>query len=215
MALFVAPLAGFLSHKNISPKRLVQLGLLLNAVSYILLQQKLNINTTPADLVPILALMGAGMGLVMAQVNNVTLSAVSVEQAGEASGVNNTFRQIGSTLGTAVIGAILISTISSNLVSGIKDSKVIPERAKNAISSNISTQTSNVEFGGGAKVSGNLPAVIKDEITNISHSSITSANKQALSYASLIAFLGFLVSFTLPNTKNIETEQPVAVKSKK
>jgi EmrB/QacA subfamily drug resistance transporter len=33
MALFVAPLAGFLSHKNISPKRLVQLGLLVGRPS--------------------------------------------------------------------------------------------------------------------------------------------------------------------------------------
>lgn len=54
----------------------------------------------------------------MSQLSNITLSAVSVEEAGEASGVNNTLRQIGSSLGTAVIGSIIVASLASNLSKG-------------------------------------------------------------------------------------------------
>ncbi len=145
------------------------------------------------------------------QINNITLSAVSVQEAGEASGVNNTLRQIGTTLGTAIIGAVLLSAISSNISSGINDSKVIPSTLKPKISENIAKETSNVEFGGGAKVSGNLPPKIKDEIVTISHQSITKANKEALFYTTFIVILGLITSHWLPNQKDVELNEDLAV----
>jgi hypothetical protein len=71
-----------------------------------------------------------------------------VEQAGEAAGVNNTFRQLGATLGTAIIGAVLIATIAANMTIGIQASSVIPEPYKPVINQAVKEQVSNVEFGG-------------------------------------------------------------------
>lgn len=213
-ALIVAPIGGALSHK-IAPKRLIQIGLLLNLIGYVIIRTTLNVDSVALDFALPLAIMGAGMGLTMGTISNLTLSAVSSQQSGEASGVNNTLRQVGGTLGTAVIGAVLISAISANLLSGIENSSKIPNPIKTAISENFSSQTSSVEFGGGAKLPAGTPKALKDEITSISHLAITDATKSALNYAILFAILGLISSYWLPGGVNIETEQDIAVRKPK
>ena len=213
-ALVIAPIGGFLSHK-IAPKRLIQAGLVLNLAGYIVLQFVLNVNSTAGNFVPALMLMGAGMGLTMASISNLTLSAVSSQQSGEASGVNNTIRQLGGTLGTAVIGAIMLTAISANLASGISQSNRIPEQLKTFVSEKVANQTSNIEFGGGARIPGFVPKAITDEITQIGHQAITDANKEALNYAIAIATLGLISSFWLKGGVNIEADESLVGKSKK
>ena len=94
MLLIVSPAAAKWS-KRIPAKRLVQIGLVLNTIAIVVLRFTIGIDKTPAWLIPGLALYGIGLGLVLSQINNLTLSAVHVSDAGEASGVTNTFRQIG------------------------------------------------------------------------------------------------------------------------
>lgn len=213
-ALFVAPLSGFLSHK-FPAKRLIQIGMCAFIVGYVLVYQTLNVNTVASDLIFAFMVMGFGMGTMMSSISNLTLSAVSPEQSGEASGVNNTLRQVGSTLGTAVIGAVMLTAISTNLVDGINNSQIIPVKMKQTVSNVISNQASNVEFGGGAQISGVVPEVIKNEITNISHTAITDANKQALSYAIFFGFAGLVSTIWLPNGTHIELEKSASKKGGK
>jgi EmrB/QacA subfamily drug resistance transporter len=208
-AFFAAPAAAFLTHK-IPAKRLIQGGLLLNVISYAILRATLNVNTKPSDLILGLVIQGAGLGVVLAQINNLTLSAVSVQQAGEASGVNNTFRQLGSTMGTAVIGALLIGTIGTGLVAGLEASSAIPTQYKSQIEGLVSKQSSAVEFGGGAQIPAAVPQSIKDEITRVSHQAVTDANKQVLLIGTIVALLGLLASLWLPSGKDVEAGRSVA-----
>lgn len=198
--LIVSPLSAVLG-KKISPKFLIALGLLLNVAAYIVLYYSLGINATRTDLIPGLALFGIGMGLVMSQINNLTLSAVPVEQAGEASGINNTLRQVGSTLGSAIIGTILVGTLGTHLVQGVRESAVIPAENKEAIAQQITAQASNVEFGGGAQLSSDIPAALRPEIVRIGHQATTDANRVSLLYGAIFAAFGFLVSLFLPRKK--------------
>lgn len=210
--LIVAPLSAALS-KKISPKFLINLGLLINVVAYLVLRKTMNIDTTSTDLIPGLALFGIGMGLVMSQINNLTLSAVAIQQAGEASGVNNTLRQVGATLGSAIIGTILIGTLGTHLVDGVNASTVIPEPMKPKIAEAVQSQTSNVEFGSGAQIEGNIPPEIHEEITRIGHAATVEANKESLLYGAGFATLGFLVSLLLPSAKKKKAEEAVLVSS--
>lgn len=212
--LFVAPLSGALGHK-IAPKRLVQAGLFFSTIGYVLIRLTLTVDSTWTTFVVPFMFMGAGMGLTMSSISNLTLSAVSPEQVGEASGVNNTFRQLGATLGTAIVGAVLITTISNNLVSGIEASAVIPPIAKPFIIDGVSKQTSNVEFGGGAKMSTNLPAELTNEITKISHIAITDANKESIMFAAIFSALGLFASIWLPGGHNIEIERDITAEAGK
>ena len=208
-ALIVAPIGGFLTHKY-SPKLFIQIGLACTALAYIVLYYTLAVTSVATDFIPAFILMGLGMGLTMASISNLTLSAVSPEQSGEASGVNNTFRQVGATLGTAIIGAIMLTAISTNLSAGIEASKVIPANFKSFADAMVSSQSSAVEFGGGAKLPKIFAKPITDEITAISHNAITDANKEALGYTIIFAFVGLLSSFWLPKGTNFEKEISLA-----
>ncbi|NTW62058.1 MFS transporter [Candidatus Saccharibacteria bacterium] len=210
-ALIMAPIGGMLSHK-IAPKTLVQIGMAGFVAAYVMIYFILDVNTVASDLILPFIVMGFGMGTMMASISNMTLSAVSPEQSGEASGVNNTLRQVGATLGTAIIGAVMLTAISTNLTNGINDSQVIPQAMKAPINKTVSSQASNVEFGGGAHVSKSIPVNISNEITNISHQAITDANKQSLSYAIMFGIVGLVSTIWLPSGTHVEYEENLASK---
>ncbi len=207
--LIVAPISAALSHK-IRPKYLILLGLLLNTLGFLVLRTEISVDSTILQLSPGFMLFGAGLGAVMSQVNNLTLSAVGVEQAGEASGVSNTMRQLGSTLGSAIIGSVLLTALATNLSADVANSSVIPPNLKPALSQAVSTQTSNVEFNGGAHIGENIAPAISNEIVAIGHQATVDANKKALLIGALFALLGLLVALTLPNVKDLERNQSAA-----
>ncbi len=197
--LVAAPLSAVLA-KYVSPKRLVQAGIAFSALSFFVMHQSLGIDSTTWSLAPGFILFGFGMGLMMAQISNLTLSAVPQQDAGEASGVNNTIRMVGQTLGSAILGAILLSSIGSNVVEGINDSKVIPDQAKQQISTGVSEHLSDISFGSGENPAQNLPLVIRNEIALITNHGVVGANKTVMVYSLLFVLLGLLVSFRLPNS---------------
>jgi MFS family permease len=206
--MIVAPLAAALSHR-FNPKYLIQAGLVLNGLGYLVMNRMINVNASVATFASGLILFGAGMGLVMSQINNLTLSAVSPQQSGEASGVNNTLRQLGSTLGSAIVGSVLLTALAANLAAGINKSPGIPAQLKPAISQQVATQTSNVEFFGGAQIVGNNPA-IATEIVKVSHQATVDANKKTLLFGILFSLLGLLVSTSLPRVTNLGHDEAAA-----
>lgn len=198
--LIVAPLSGLLSNK-ISPKVIILFGLALDVAAMFILRSSISVSTSTLQLAPGLLLYGAGMGMVMAQISNLTLSAVSVQQAGEASGVNNTLRQVGSAFGSAILGAILVTVLTSTLTTNVTQSTIIPSQVKPFITSAVSKDTSSFEFGGGGQSAGALPKPVVDEITKIGKESTVEAARQSFIYAAGFAFVGFLAAFSLPNKR--------------
>ncbi len=201
--LVAAPVAGFLGHK-FEPKRIIQLGLLLNTAAYFVLRQTLSVDSGTQELMPGMILFGVGMGLTMSQISNISLSAVSVQQAGEASGVNNTLRQVGMTLGSAILGAVLLSTLATNLSTGVRNSQIIPDALKETLSEQVQTNASAIEFGGPSSIPGAMPPQLSEEISNIAKQATTNANKTTLLYGALFSFLGFLVASFLKTSKTAE-----------
>lgn len=201
--LVAAPVAGFLGHK-FEPKRIIQLGLLLNTAAYFVLRETISITSGTQELMPGMILFGVGMGLTMSQISNVSLSAVSVQQAGEASGVNNTMRQVGMTLGSAILGAVLLSTLATNLTAGVRESQIIPDALKQTLSEQVAQNASAIEFGGTSSIPGAMPPQLTEEISNIAKQATTDANKTTLLYGALFSFLGFLVASFLKTRKAAE-----------
>lgn len=196
--LVMAPLAGILSNK-IPPKFIVLTGIILNCIAILVLRASIAVDATTTALIPGLALYGMGMGMVMSQVSNLTYSAVPVYQAGEASGINNTLRQVGSSLGSAIIGAILLSLLSTNLISGISESKRIPSQYKSIIADHMNNQSSSIEFGGKAQFENALPQSLVQEITTISNEATVTAIRRSILYTIFFAILGFIAALFLPN----------------
>jgi hypothetical protein len=113
-------------------------------------------------------------------------------------------RQVGQTLGTAILGAILISTLTSNIAKGIERSQVIPASIRQTIADKVSSQASEVEFSGGAQLPAGVSPQIGSEISAIAKQATTDANKVTLLYGALFSFLGLIIASFLKTKKEDE-----------
>lgn len=206
-----APLALKITRK-LTPKRTIQLGFVTNIIGAIFLWFAFSADATVWNFVPGLFLFGIGMGFGFSQLTNLTLSAVSPEQSGEASGVNNTLRQVGQSFGSAIIGAALIATLTSSVVGSLKDSPVIPAQAKPQIIEQVESAGSNIEFASPADAK-NIPPAIGKEIESAVTNATVDGNKTAMTLTILFSVATLLVSVMLPNIRNLETEKSIASSS--
>ena len=87
-----------------------------------------------------MAVLGVGMGLLASQLGNVVQSSVDASGRGEAGGLQFTGQQLGSSLGVALLGAIVLSGLTAAFVSNIS--------ADERISSTVSEQV-GVAVGSG------------------------------------------------------------------
>lgn len=204
LVLITAPASALLT-KYFTAKRIIQAGLFIGIVASFFLRFLLGPDATAWHLAPGLALFGLGMGLVFAQASNLTLSAVSVKEAGEASGVNNTLRQVGSTFGSAIIGAVVLTTMASSLAGGVSNSTTLPEAYKPQISSALAAQAASGGLDGVSNsTTDKLSPEIQEELVNIGHQASADASRQAMLYTGIFMTAAFAVSFALPNTRDLE-----------
>ncbi|HEX7492370.1 MAG TPA: MFS transporter [Candidatus Limnocylindrales bacterium] len=109
-AFFAAPTAAALANR-FGPRRVVTLGMSLEAigifVTTLLLSRTLNV----LWLVPPLFVYGVGVGFSTAQLTSIVLSEVPTEVSGLASGTNSMLRQIGAALGIAILGSALFVSL--------------------------------------------------------------------------------------------------------
>jgi EmrB/QacA subfamily drug resistance transporter len=110
LIVFVAPLAGRFSDK-IGPRWLMGTGLVLLSGS-LLSFSTLGVDSSFWDIVPGLILGGFGMSLAMTPTTAAAMGSVPVDKAGVGSAVLNSMRQVGGSLGIALMGAIVASSVS-------------------------------------------------------------------------------------------------------
>jgi EmrB/QacA subfamily drug resistance transporter len=109
----LAPRSAFLAQR-FGRDRVMAAGLVLAAAGLLGISQ-LSPATVYAEMVPILVLLGAGMSLTMAPATGSIMEAVPLDKAGVGSAVNDTTRELGGSLGVAVLGSILASGYRSSL----------------------------------------------------------------------------------------------------
>jgi hypothetical protein len=108
VTMFAAPMAGVLSGR-FGAKWIVTIGMLCEAASLFWISRTLYIDKPVSSLIPPFMLYGLGVGLAIAQLSNLVLSDIPGNKAGQASGATNTIRQLGASLGIAIIGAVLFT----------------------------------------------------------------------------------------------------------
>jgi DHA2 family methylenomycin A resistance protein-like MFS transporter len=97
------------------------LGGLIGASGYALLGWRgISNDATFLQMLPGLALIPAGMGLAVPAMTTSILSGVERRQAGTASAVLNTARQVGGAVGVAVFGALVAAGANAGILSGIQ-----------------------------------------------------------------------------------------------
>jgi MFS family permease len=107
MPIFVAPVAGILSDR-IGSRPLMAAGLSLQALALAYLAIVTAPDVAYALLLPGFVMAGTGMALAFAPSANALLSSVRPSEVGQASGANNTIREVGGVLGVAVLASVFI-----------------------------------------------------------------------------------------------------------
>ena len=64
---------------------------------------------------------GLGVGMATAQLTSVILAEVPVDQSGQASGLQSTFRQMGSAIGVALLGSLLVTNLGSKVIKNLAE----------------------------------------------------------------------------------------------
>jgi MFS family permease len=70
---------------------------------------------------------GSALGLLASQLGNVNMSAVTEKDTSEVGGLQGVFQNLGSSLGTALIGSILIGALATSFASGVATSALPAE----------------------------------------------------------------------------------------
>jgi len=110
--LLTSLVAGRLA-RRFSQRSLILTGFVLCVPGIVLLIWLVAVTTTDWAFVPGLFLIGAGLGLMLTPSVNVVQSAFPEEAQGEISGLSRSVSNLGSTLGTAIAGTILIANVAA------------------------------------------------------------------------------------------------------
>lgn len=114
--LFVAALLGARLAARFSPRRVCQSGLLIALAGVAVLGVAIDPELNGPLFAAALAVFGAGAGLVMSQIGAINLAGIPVEKGGEVGGLQGTAQNLGFSLGTAMVGALLLSALSAGFV---------------------------------------------------------------------------------------------------
>lgn len=113
-----------------SPRRVVRMGLMLMIVGILILTAGLDPGANAGIVAVPMLLMGLGLGAMASQLGAVTVSSVPDSQSAEVGGLQNTATNLGASLGTALIGSVLIATLGTSFITGIRDNPAVPELTK-------------------------------------------------------------------------------------
>ncbi len=150
ISFFAAPIAGRLSTR-LPIRLLLGGGLALCALS-LWLMSGITASSGWTTLLPGFLVGGVGIGMVNAPLASTAVSTVRLERAGMASGINNTFRQLGIATGIAALGAVFSSRVTDRVESGLSGlpgahriaAQLASGRAQSAIASVPSDQRGRV-----------------------------------------------------------------------
>jgi Na+/melibiose symporter-like transporter len=93
---------------KLSHKKVMAIGCIMAIIGCLMLSYQFTLNTTMWTLLPGLLVLGAGLGFIMALCTDVSLMNIPAESQNNASGINSTGTSLGESMGTAIIGIILI-----------------------------------------------------------------------------------------------------------
>jgi MFS family permease len=126
VTMFIAAMAGPKLAAGLAPKRVAQAGLLALVIGSVVLLGTIDVELNDAGFAIALAISGIGAGLLLSQLGNVIMSSVDPAKTNEAGGLQGTAQNLGASLGTALIGAVLIGALTNGLLERVEQNPAIP-----------------------------------------------------------------------------------------
>jgi hypothetical protein len=153
-----------------------------------------------------MAILGIGMGLLAAQLGNVAQSSVGDQERSEVGGLQYTAQNLGSSLGTALIGSVVVGALTVTALGAVQSDPRISATVKDqvgvAVSGNV--QFVPVEQVQQALANAQVPLPEADAIIAAYIDAQLQALRIALLAAAAIALLSLFLTRGLPRAKLTE-----------
>jgi MFS family permease len=183
-----------------SPRRVTQFGFLTLFLGIVVFAAALDAGAGPEIITWPMILAGLAIGALASQLGAVTVSAVPDEQSGEVGGLQNTFSNLGISIGTALAGAVLMSALTASFFSGIQSNPAVPKDLSSKAQVKL---TSGVPFISDADLQA---ALKKAGVTGATATSIVDENAHAridalrtsLSVLAILALIALFFSRGIP-----------------
>ncbi|WP_040839437.1 MFS transporter [Nocardia brevicatena] len=198
LVVAAAGIPRFRPHAN--PRRVVRLGLGSMIAGILILVAGMDPGANAGVVSIPMLLMGLGLGALASQLGAITVSAVPDRQSAEVGGLQNTATNLGASLGTALIGSVLIATLTSSVTADVVDNPAIPASVRQQATTELAD---GVPFLSNAQLEGALAAAgvdtpTADAILTVNADARLEALRVALAITALLASTALFATGRLP-----------------
>ncbi len=191
LAFFVAPIAGKLSAR-VAIRIFLAGGLGLVGIALVLMGGR-QLGQTWIDLLPGFILAGIGIGMINPPLASAAVGVVEPARSGMASGINNTFRQVGFATGVAYLGAIFQSSVQSKLGGLLAGTPAAAHTTQIA---------EGVAAGGSRQVLAAVPPQFRGAVSNAANQAFISGLNKLFIVAAVTAFVGAVLAAVFVRQKD-------------
>jgi hypothetical protein len=157
--------------------------------------------------VPLL-ITGSGLGLLVSQLNNYTLSPIEEERVSEAAGVNSAAGSFGLSFGLAMAGGIMLAFLSFSFTNQTEDSAVIPPAQQQQIADRLEHGAEVMSNSQLEALLAGKPKDVQAEVLHINKQARDRSLQVALFVPVLASLLGLLNAFRM---RRLSDPEPASV----
>src|SRR5229473_34894 len=196
----VSPLSPILA-KRLGTRVIIPAGMALMGIGLLDLSTA-GVHTAYPALALAVAIMGAGMGLVMAPASTTIMTTVPARQAGAGSAINDTIREVGGALGIAIVGSLAAAVYRSQLTH-VLTARHAPGLIVHVATSSVAAADAAGQQAGGAPGS---------ELVAAAHSAFVNAMAMGVRVAAGVALVSAVAAiFALPRRREPQATQVAPV----
>jgi MFS family permease len=195
--LAAAIVASRLSARGVAQDRLVRVGFLTLGIGCVALASNLLVTATKLSLAPSLVIVGLGLGLVLAIIQDFVQSAAPPGQTSDVAGFSRSVGYLGSALGTAVAGAVLIGVLIAVGTTQVQQSPNLNAAEKNQLVAALESSTQAMSDTQIQTALQGQPPRIEQEVAVIYTEARNTGMQAAAAVLGIASLLAFLLAFRL------------------
>jgi len=179
-------------------RSVVRIGLALETVAVAGMALLLSLTVSGWTIAGLLFVYGLGVGMATAQLSSVIMSEVPPRQGGQASGLQSTLRQLGSALGIAVLGTLLVTSLGTGLEDRLAASGM-PATARERV-------VEVVRGSAGAAIPALAASATAAPAADAARASMVDASRRTAGFAAGALALGLVATIALPRPRRPEED---------
>ncbi|MFH8798465.1 MFS transporter [Streptomyces sp. NPDC017936] len=200
VTMLVTSLGAVRLGRRAGPRLVVRLALGTLLVAIVWLLAGIDPVIDDAQFFGAMAVLGIGMGLLASQLGNVVQSSAGEEERSEVGGLQFTAQNLGSALGTALIGSLLIGALAHAFITRVEDDPRLSDEARQETSVALEAGVGFVptEQVRSAAERAGLPPAEVDALTDSYASAQLTGLKAGILTAGGVTLASFLFTGALP-----------------